>query len=158
MGPVSIGLACASLLVIYVTRRASDRTVFALAWSLFASLLISLAVHALFHPMGRATPLMLLDGVVLYVSGLLAICRFDTPRWLYAFCATLVLQCAAHLAYVCEALSGDAYVMALNGLFLAELGALVVGGLKGENPQPGVGWRTTRLAAVASPAFQPKFT
>jgi hypothetical protein len=157
VGPVSIGLACASLLVIYLTRRAEDRTVVALAWCLFASLVISLAVHAIFHPLGRATPLMLLDGAALYVSGLLAICRFDGPKWLYVFCTALVAQCLAHLAYVCELLGGNLYLMTLNGLFVAELATLVAGSARDRPRSPAVGWRRMSVPALASPLPQPKF-
>lgn len=142
MGPVSLSLAVASLLVVFLTRNASDRVVAIAAWCLFASLIASLLVHALCKTTGRATPLMLIDGAALYVTGLMAICRFDGPRWLYALCGALALQCLAHLAYVCDLMSGNAYVLALNVLFAVELLTLVAGGRKASTRIAAIGWRT----------------
>ena len=130
MGPVSLVLAAASLVVVYLARGADDRAVPILAWGLFGSLLLSLAIHTAFRPLGRTTPLMLLDGVALYATGLMAICRFDRPRWLYALCAAFVLQCLSHLAYVCFLLSSNAHILSLNVLFALELLALVAGARK----------------------------
>ena len=133
MGPVSCALGGACVLVIYLTRHARDRTVTVLAWGLFASLVASLIVRTGWQAQGRATPLMLLDAGALYVTGLLSICRFDGPRWLYTLCGALTLQCMAHLAYVCFLLPVNGYILILNMLFTVELAALVWGGaLHGE--------------------------
>jgi hypothetical protein len=150
MGFVSLALAGASLVVVYLTRRSKDRAIVVLAWCLLGSLIASLAVHALYHSTQRSTPLMLLDGVALYVTGLMAICRFDGPKWLYVLCGALALQCMAHLAYVSGAMSNNAYVLTLNLLFGLELTTLLVGARKTKARPSAVSWR--RLDGVQSPA------
>ena len=128
MGPVGWALVTASAVVIYVTRRSRDRSVTLLAWFLFLSLVFSLGVRMVWRGDGRATPLMWLDGAALYVTGLLCICRFDGPKWLYLLCTAFLLQCMAHLAYVCFLLPVNAHILILNLLYGVELGALVWGG------------------------------
>ena len=128
MGPVSWALGAACVLVIYLTRRAKDRTVMVLAWGLFATLILSLIVRSCWQGQGRTTPLMLLDGAALYVTGLISVCRFDGPRWLYTLCGAFTLQCMAHLAYVCFLLPANGYILILNTLFAVELATLVWGG------------------------------
>ena len=128
MGPVSFALGGACVLVICLTRHAKDKTITVLAWGLFGSLVLSLAVRTGWRPQGRATPLMLLDGAALYVTGLLSVCRFDRPKWLYTLCGAFILQCLAHLAYVCLLLPVNGYILLLNTLFGIELATLVWGG------------------------------
>ena len=145
MGPVSWALGAACVLVIYLTRRAKDRTVVVLAWGLLASLVLSLAVRTGWQAQGRATPLMLLDGAALYVTGLLSICRFDGPRWLYTLCGAFTLQCMAHMAYVCFLLPVNGYILMLNTLFAVELATLVWGGaLQGSRNDAAGGPKRTR--------------
>ena len=128
MGPVSWALGAACVLVIYLTRRTRDRSVAILAWGVLASLILSLVVRTAWQGQGRATPLMLLDGAALYVTGLLSICRFDGPKWLYTLCGAFTLQCMAHFAYVCFILPVNGYILMLNTLFAVELATLVWGG------------------------------
>jgi hypothetical protein len=158
MGPVSLSLAGASFLVILLTRRARDRSIVVLAWCLFASLMISLAVHACYRSAGRPTPLMLLDAAVLYVTGLTAICRFDGPKWLYILCGALALQCLAHLAYVCGLLPNNGYVLVLNLLFTIELGTLLLGSRDDLAPAVDVLKRTSaaRRRPTALAVLQPR--
>ena len=127
MGLVSLALTVASLTVVQLTRQARDRSLLVLAWVIFASLVLSLVVHSAFQPHGRATPLMLVDGLTLYVAGLMSVCRFDRPGWLYALCGALALQCTAHAAYVSYLISNNAYILTLNVLFISELGTLLIG-------------------------------
>ena len=127
MGPVSVSLLAASVLVVLLTRKASDRSFPVLAWCLLISLALSLGVHVRYDPVGRATPLMLIDAAGLYVTGMMAICRFDTPRWLYAICLCFLLQCAAHLAYVSFLISNNVHILVLNTLYVTELAALLAG-------------------------------
>ncbi len=127
MGPVSISLAVASALVVVLTRKVQDQSFPMLAWCLMLSLGLSIGVHLVYAPLGRATPLMLIDAAGLYVTGVMAICRFDAPRWLYAICLCFLLQCLAHLAYVTFLISNNVHILVLNMLYLAELAALLFG-------------------------------
>ena len=159
MGPVSCILGAASLAVIYLTRKAKDRTVVILAWGLFASLALSLVIRTGWAPHGRATPLMLLDALALYVTGLLSICRFDGPTWLYTLCGALALQCMAHLAYVFFVLPANLHILTLNVLFAVELAAILAGSQKVQ--LRGATWRNrpaVRWMGRASLLFMPART
>ena len=145
MGPVSLCLVTASALVVLLTRKARDRSLPILAWCLAFSLALSFGARLLHEPAGRATPLMLIDAAGLYATGMMAICRFDTPRWLYAIAAAFLLQCVAHLAYVGELISNNQHILALNALYVTELAALLVGNARRADPEPSP-WRRSERA------------
>ena len=140
MGPVSLCLAAGSALVVVLTRRAKDPSLPILAWCLALSLALSFGAHLIHEPLSRATPLMLIDVAGLYATGMMAICRFDAPQWLYVICAAFTAQCLAHLAYVTGFITNNQHILILNALFITELVALLVGNARQPRPEPSL-WR-----------------
>ena len=127
MGPVSVSLIAASVVVVLVTLRSPDRNVPALACYVALDLVASLLVHSTFHGLGRASPLMVVDAAGFYVMGLMAVCRYDRPLWLHALCVATGLECVAHIAYLSGWIVGDQHTLALNLLFAVQVAGLVWG-------------------------------
>ena len=127
MGPVSASLIALSALVVLATLRSPDRTVPALACYVALDLVASLLVHWTVHGFVRATPLMIVDAAGLYVMGLMAVCRYDRPLWLYGLCAATGLECLSHIAYVTGWVGGDQHTLSLNVLFALQVASLILG-------------------------------
>ena len=128
VGPVGVAVLVLSSGCVVATRKSRDRDVRLLARFIALSAALSLLVHLTVRgASGRASPMMLLDVAGLYVMGLWAVCRLDRPAWLYALISATAAQCCAHLLYVADLIPGDIHTLALNLLFLAQIGALVGG-------------------------------
>ena len=127
MGPVSVSLIAVSAALVPATWKSPDRTVPALAGYVALDLVASLLVHWTVHGFVRATPLMIVDAAGVYVMGLMAVCRYDRPFWLYTLCAATGLECLSHIAYVAGWIGGDQHTLSLNALFALQVASLIFG-------------------------------
>ena len=133
---LSLGLLAATVLIL--TIRAKAKLNQGIAAFLFFEWIFSTAIHNFIAIGNRSTYLTCIDGLGLFVIGMLIVANDERYIWIKVLFATFVIEDAIHILHVVGGLDnlvkGHNYVGLLNGAFVAQLLCTLVGAYERTKP------------------------